>query len=1095
MPLDQSVEAVKQTNAGLQELVERRTRELVEVNRALQAQIDRHKQSERIITAQRDLGFLLAGASTVTEALRLCLETAIRLSDLDCGGIYMVDPFTGALHLACIQGVSTGFADQVRDASADSDRVRRAMLNRAAYLDRDSLRAPEFEDIRREGISAVAMIPISGQTRVIGVLNAATHRLGDIPPESRIALEIIATQIGVSIQRAQADNALRASEKRFRDLADLLPQPVFECNEQGDVTFANLMTSEVFGYSVEDLREGIKNIGKVFLPEDADKIAAHLTRLRNGQKVGPAELALQRKDGSTFPAIVFADPILRDNRIAGFRGTLIDITERHRTEAVLRESESKFRDLAEKSVAGIYLVQDGIFKYANARFAEILGYDTGEVTGVLRAEEAIFPDDWPTVRENLRRRISGELESLLYEFRIRRKNGEVRNAEVYSSRTTYLGKPAVIGTLLDVTERRQAQKALQESEEKYRNIFENAIEGIFQTSPEGRFISINPSLARMAGYDSPQEMIGSINNLEKQLYVHPGERIRCMKLLDDVESVEKFEVQFYRKDGSIIWTSLNVRKVYDEKGKLAHYEGAAQDITRSKEAELALQESEAKYRGVVESSLVGFYIAQDNILRFVNQRFCDVTGYSYDEIVDVMSPLDIIHPEDRSLVAENVARRLAGHEKQIEYSFRVVRKDGRVITVKVFGNSIIYRGRMAICGTAIDITREKTMEAQLHQSQRMEAIGTLAGGIAHDFNNILGGIIGYAGLAQLKTSDSRIKPYLERILGACDRAKDLVTQILTFSRQKDHEKKPLSVTPVVKEALKLIRSSLPATVEIRLSYENCSDTVLADATQIHRVLINLCANAAHAMRERGGLLDIHLSRLDVTADPSGEGPLAEGSYLKLVVKDTGHGIDPAVMDKIFDPFYTTKGPGEGTGLGLSMVYGIVKNHDGTISVSSKPGEGTTFTICLPLIDVEEKPQERAMEEIPVGREHILYVDDEELLASIGKEMLAFLGYTVTVRFSSLDALEAFRANPNRFDLVVTDTTMPNMTGGVLAAELLKMRPGLPIILTSGFSEKMNEEEAKRIGVKEFIMKPISLDSLARTVRRVLDQAQAAGNPG
>jgi len=402
---------------------------------------------------------------------------------------------------------------------------------------------------------------------------------------------------------------------------------------------------------------------------------------------------------------------------------------------------------------------------------------------------------------------------------------------------------------------------------------------------------------------------------------------------------------------------------------------------------------------------------------------------------------------------------------------------------------------MAICGTSIDITHEKTMEAQLHQSQKMEAIGTLAGGIAHDFNNILGGIIGYAGLSHLKTSDTRIKPYLEQILRACDRAKDLVNQILTFSRQKDHEKKPLSVTAVVKEALKLIRSSLPATVEIRLHHENFSDTVLANATQIHQVLINLCTNAAHAMRERGGFLDVQLSRLDIAAETSRECLPSKGSYLKLVVRDTGHGIDPAVMDKIFDPFYTTKEPGEGTGLGLSTVYGIVKNHDGTISVSSKPGEGTAFTICLPLIDIDGKPQERDTEEIPLGHGHVLFVDDEELLASIGKEMLSFLGYNVSVRFSSLDALEAFRANPDRFDLVITDTTMPNMTGSILASEILKVRPGIPIIMTSGFSEKMNAEEARKIGVSEFIMKPISLGNLARTVRRVLDQQQATPAEG
>ncbi|MDA8125939.1 MAG: PAS domain S-box protein [Deltaproteobacteria bacterium] len=1194
--------------------------DLLAANRALEAQIARLKQSERIITAQRDLGFQLAAASSASEALRLSLETAIRLSDLDCGGIYLLDSFSNTFRLICVTGVSETFADQVREASDDSEWVRMARLNRPAYFDLESFRAEEYLYCRKEGLTAAAMIPFSDRERAIGILNIASHRRDGIPPESRDALENIAPQIGAAVLRAQADDALRASERRFRDLTDLLPQPVFECDARGNLTFANRTTSEVFGYSIADLGRGDRSIDRVFLPEERGRIVTVLETLKEGRKIGPLEFTFRRKDGSTFPAIVYAGPILRDNRVTGFRGTLTDITERRQAECVLRESESKFRHLAENSVAGIYLIQDGVFQYVNGRFAETLGFTVEELAGA-PVETLIFPDDWPLVRANLRKRIEGTLESLHYEFRGRKKSGEVRRVEVYSSRTLYRGNPAVIGTLLDVTDRRQAeealrqsearlrqvidlvphyifakdlagrfilvnrtvaeaygttveeltgktdadfspdptevdhfrkddlavinsgvpleipeesmtdaqgrtrilrtvkipftlsgqqvkatlgvstditeqkraQTALQESEAKYRNIFENAIEGIFQTTPEGRFISVNPALAQMAGYASPQEMLSAVNDIGRQVYRHPQERIRLLSRLQEAGAVEKFETELCRKDGSLIWTTINARMVRDGQGTLVYYEGAVQDITRRRQAEQALLESEAKYRSVVENSLVGFYIIQDGLLRFVNQHFCDVTGYAYEEIVDLMSPLEMIHPDDRPLAAENMTRRLIGQEPQIEYSFRVLRKDGRIVTVKVLGALITYRERMALCGTAIDITYERSMEAQLHQAQKMEAIGTLAGGIAHDFNNILGGIVGYAGLAQLKTCDGPIKPYLEQILRACDRAKDLVTQILTFSRQRDLEKKPLSVTPVVKEALKLLRSSLPATIEIRLHQENIPDTILANATQIHQVLINLCANAAHAMRERGGVLDIALSRLDITGERSADGPLAQGPYLQLVVRDTGHGIDPAVLDRIFDPFYTTKGPGEGTGLGLSMVYGIVKNHGGAVSVASRPGEGTAFTICLPLLDSEGKPPEGEREEIPGGQGCILLVDDEELLASLGKEMLSFLGYEVTVRFSSLDALEAFRANPGRFDLVITDMTMPNMTGSELAKELLRIRPELPVIITSGFSERMNGEEAARIGVREFIMKPLSLARLARAVNGVLGPQQATGD--
>jgi two-component system, cell cycle sensor histidine kinase and response regulator CckA len=437
-------------------------------------------------------------------------------------------------------------------------------------------------------------------------------------------------------------------------------------------------------------------------------------------------------------------------------------------------------------------------------------------------------------------------------------------------------------------------------------------------------------------------------------------------------------------------------------------------------------------------------------------------------------------------VAENMDNRLSERESSVEYGFRATRKDGREIAVKVFGTSINYNGKRALCGTIIDVTREKTMESQLIQAQKMEAIGTLAGGIAHDFNNILGAMMGYAELSKLKTTDDRIQPYLEQLLKACDRAKDLVNQILTFSRKKDDERKPLSITPIAKEALKLLRSSLPTTIDVRIHFQNRQDKVLADATQIHQVLINLCTNASHAMRERGGILEITFSQEEITANGIHHDPaLQRGLYLKIVISDTGCGIDASIRDKIFDPFFTTKGPGEGTGLGLAMVYGIIKNHGGVISVKSEPGKGTTFTIYLPLIDMEAQTEDQGMETIIGGKGHILLVDDEQPLASIGKEMLISLGYDVTVRFSSLDALEAFRANPHRFNLVITDTTMPNMTGPQMAKEMLKIYPGLPIILTTGYSDMINEKEAKEMGIQEFIMKPVSLQNLAQVVRKVL----------
>jgi len=383
---------------------------------------------------------------------------------------------------------------------------------------------------------------------------------------------------------------------------------------------------------------------------------------------------------------------------------------------------------------------------------------------------------------------------------------------------------------------------------------------------------------------------------------------------------------------------------------------------------------------------------------------------------------------------------------------------------------------------------KRKLEAELRQAQKMEAIGTLAGGIAHDFNNILSAIYGYTQLALIQVEGQEgAKTKLNEVLKASDRAKELVKQILTFSRQTEQELKPLNVTTVVKEVLKFLRASLPTSVEIRQDIRINSGLVLSDPTQIHQVLMNLCTNAVQAMKEEKGVLEVNIEEVELDIeDVAGQPDLVPGPYIKLSVKDTGHGIDPANMERIFDPYFTTKKKGEGTGLGLSVVMGIVKSHHGMIRVESKPGKGSAFDMLPPKIQnaVPVETEEKTL--LPVGNECILMVDDEEVLAKMGQEMLEHLGYRVVVRTSSIEALEAFRANPERFDLVLTDRIMPQMTGFNLAAELREIRPDIPIILCTGFSDTNVMKSIKAMGINEVIMKPVLLDDLARTIREVLD---------
>ncbi len=381
----------------------------------------------------------------------------------------------------------------------------------------------------------------------------------------------------------------------------------------------------------------------------------------------------------------------------------------------------------------------------------------------------------------------------------------------------------------------------------------------------------------------------------------------------------------------------------------------------------------------------------------------------------------------------------------------------------------------------------KALGRQLRQAQKMEAVGSLAGGIAHDFNNILSAVIGFTEMAMEDAPpDSFLSHNMEQVLQAGLRAKHLVQQILAFSRQSEHEMRPVQLGRIIKEACELLRASLPATIDIRTDIRTEAFT-LGDPTQMHQVLMNLCTNAGHAMRDHGGRLTITLEEAS-PAEIQGKrlpGMDAE-AYLRLVVRDTGHGIPPNIMDRIFDPFFTTKEHTEGTGMGLSVAHGIVKSHQGTIDVESRPGQGTTFRIYLPQILPHEKDAAQDTPPLPSGNERVLFVDDEAMLVDMSRQILERLGYQVTACTSSVEALQHFQKDAAAFDLVITDMTMPQMTGKELATEILKINPDVPIILCTGFSETITEEAAKRIGIQAFILKPIVMSDLAETMRLVLD---------
>ncbi len=512
------------------------------------------------------------------------------------------------------------------------------------------------------------------------------------------------------------------------------------------------------------------------------------------------------------------------------------------------------------------------------------------------------------------------------------------------------------------------------------------------------------------------------------------------------------------------------------------------DIYERMRMHQVLRSSEERYRLLFEEDITGNFVADsDGEIQACNREFARILGADSIESAKRVNALSL---EFESPQRESVGRmiRESKRVKNLEAVYR--RHDHR--TVFVIVNLIALEneegGLKEVHGFLFDITEQKRLEEQLRQAQKMEAIGTLAGGIAHDFNNILGVIMGYAEIVQSgATENSPLKRRMEEILGACSRGRGLVNQILNFSRQGMDEKKPLSLTPLLKETVKMLRPTLPPNIEIRTNLLTASDTVIADPSQIHQIIVNLCSNAVHAMRKRGGVLEVTLAHVNLTEKEAAEhSDLSEGPYVRLTVSDEGDGIDAKLLERIFDPFFTTKKPDEGTGMGLSVVHGNVKRHHGVILVESKPGKGTTFQVFLPMIESlsgTELDTEPAL--LLPGRGKVLFVDDEKALVDMTGVILESIGFEVVSRTSSIEALEAFRHRAEEFDLVITDHTMPNMSGIDLAREIQRIRPDIPIILSTGFSEVISYQKAQSGGIRDMIMKPILKRNLIESINRVM----------
>ena len=606
-----------------------------------------------------------------------------------------------------------------------------------------------------------------------------------------------------------------------------------------------------------------------------------------------------------------------------------------------------------------------------------------------------------------------------------------------------------------------------------------------------RFEYLSPFIESMTGFTATVFIERGLPWVTQRLHPDDIRRINRInrgisrRTIADGSDLE-YELRFKGKDGTFDWYKARVTLRFDDQGKAKSVIGSIERITEQKKAEDILRKYEqiVSHTGDLLALVDDRYIFQavsNSYLQFFGQTASQVIGSDIASVEGQHHFMTVTKPM--------MDRCLSGEEVNCQTWIMRPGQEQRYLDIHYFPYVDSEEGTITgFIISARDITSSQQLEEQLRQAHKMEAIGTLAGGIAHDFNNILAAIVGYSELGQSPTeSKEALLRYMRKIHQAGQRAGDLVRQILTFSRQTKQEIKPLHLKPMIKEALKFIRASLPATIEIE-QHLSSNALVLADPTQIHQIIMNMATNAAYAMKAEGGVLHIALEECDINETLASQYvDLVAGAYVCLTVSDTGIGMPSHIVERIFDPFYTTKPKEEGTGMGLSVVHGIVKSYKGAISVETEPGKGTTFNIFIPRIpDEHAGPLDYRKEDIPRGSERIMFVDDELPLLEIVQSTLERLGYQVVSISSGVEALSLFERDSQGFDLVITDLTMPGMTGDQLARSILKIRPDIPIIITTGFSESMTDRELAAIGHRRILYKPIIRKEIAEAIRDVLD---------
>ena len=730
-------------------------------------------------------------------------------------------------------------------------------------------------------------------------------------------------------------------------------------------------------------------------------------------------------------------------------------------------------------------IHDRDLKYIYVSKRYLKDYKIKEQNVIGKHHYEVFPDLPQKWRDVHQRALTGEVISA-EEDSYYREDGSVDWTR-WECRPWYESDGSIGGIIIYtevITDRKLAEEALINSEHKWRNILVKIPQIGVTLNTKAKITFANAYFLQLTGWKE-KEVIGQDwvdmfipENVRKDV----REVFLTVMSQKDTIGFSTYENEIIDRSGMIINVAWSNALTKDVHGNVIDVTCLGVDLTERQRSEQALQRSEEKYRSMMESMKDASYICSPELhIEYMNPGMIDRVGANaigklcYKALYDMDEKCSWC-VFDQIKKGEHVDYEVADPKDSHYYSVSnspIFHADGTASKLTIFH----------------DITKIKDIEAQLRQSRKMESIGTLAGGIAHDFNNLLYIISGNAELALEDIPEwNPAHTNLEEIKSATLKAAGIAKQLLNFSRKTDQEMKPIGVVTVIKDALKFLRSTIPTTIDIRKHLPDTDITILGDPIQINQVMMNFCINASQAMESTGGILEIIVETVSLDEEAADSYPdLTAGDYLKITVNDTGPGIEPEIIERIFDPYFTTKEMGKGSGMGLSIVHGIVQNHSGAISVDSKLGKGTTFSLLFPAVDEKPKIEPETINEIPRGHETILFVDDEKSIANMAQKMLKHLGYKVETSLNPLQALDLFKSKPEYFDLVITDMTMPQMTGAKLSEKLIEIRFNIPVIICTGHSSLIDEEKAKQFGIAGYVMKPVSMSIIAKTIRKVLDK--------